>query len=217
MAAKKKKVLDFTMQPQEQFAWCWAAVGTSCALFYDPNSGWTQCKVASKSIVPAPGNCCGANASGFKCNLPWPLLNKDNQGSFVTTHIPSRFVEGAIPVQTLIEEINKGQLLAYRLEIKLDHEIDIIPGPEEKLIPGFWHFVVIAGYQFSGPVNDQNVTVYVHDPFSLEKGYSTMTYEVFQKNYQCHGGAISDLDNHPDQQTNCKITHTFFTSPILNA
>jgi hypothetical protein len=39
--------LDFTMQHQQQTNWCWAAVSTSVALFYDPVSTWTQCAVAS--------------------------------------------------------------------------------------------------------------------------------------------------------------------------
>lgn len=44
MATKKRKknVLKFSMQHQKEDAWCWAAVGTSCALFYAPDSGWHQ-------------------------------------------------------------------------------------------------------------------------------------------------------------------------------
>lgn len=220
MATKKKKktLLDFKMQAQLQPAWCWTAVGTSCALFYDPDSGWTQCKVASKSIVPSPGNCC-ANPSGLQCDVPGPLLNDNNQGSLATTHIPSRFEEGAIPVRRLIAELDQGRIVAYRLQITLQNEIDLTVGGNEVKMAQFFHFVVIAGYEFSGSADDKNVTVYVYDPFSLETGYSTMSYDVFQTAYKCHGGAVPDPTHEgaPDNETGCTITHSYFTSPIQSA
>jgi hypothetical protein len=58
--------LDFAMQHQQQTNWCWAAVATSVALFYDPASTWTQCTVANTELGRA--DCCGAGASGA-CNV----------------------------------------------------------------------------------------------------------------------------------------------------
>jgi hypothetical protein len=60
----------FSMQPQQQTNWCWAAVSTSVAEFYHPSSGWTQCSVAGAEL--ARTDCCGAGASG-PCNVPWYL------------------------------------------------------------------------------------------------------------------------------------------------
>jgi hypothetical protein len=214
----KKNVLNFTMQPQQQFAWCWAAVGTSCAHFYDPDSTWTQCKLASASIEPSPGNCCD-DPESLDCDKPWYLITPNNQGSFVTTHIPSSFVTGALPVDKLMTEIDQGRLVAFKLEITLEHALDFNIDGQEIKIPKFGHFVVIAGYEASmASPNDQNVMVYVHDPFSLDKGYSTMTYEVFQTNYKCHGGVVADANstNGIDSVTGCRVTHSFFTSPLQN-
>jgi len=220
MATKKikKNVLDFVMQSQQQFAWCWAAVGTSCAHFYDHHSTWTQCKVASASIEPSPGNCCD-KPSSLVCDKPWYLITSQKQGSFVTTHISSIIVMGALPVDKLMTEIDQGRLVAYRLEIKLEHVLDFNIDDQDISFQVFGHFVVIAGYESpaSSP-NDENVMVYVHDPFSLEKGYSIMAYEVFQTNYKCHGGTVADpkSTNGMDGITGCRVTHRFITSPLYN-
>ena len=58
--------LDFHMQYQQQTNWCWAAVATSVAHFYDPASSWTQCAVANGEL--GRDDCCGAGASG-PCNV----------------------------------------------------------------------------------------------------------------------------------------------------
>jgi hypothetical protein len=58
--------LDFAMQHQQQTNWCWAAVSTSVALFYDPASTWTQCAVANGELNR--NDCCGTGASG-PCNV----------------------------------------------------------------------------------------------------------------------------------------------------
>lgn len=58
--------LDFSMQHQQQTNWCWAAVSTSVALFYDPASTWTQCAVANGELGRT--DCCGTGASG-PCNV----------------------------------------------------------------------------------------------------------------------------------------------------
>src|SRR5204863_1759343 len=58
--------LDFSMQHQQQTNWCWAAVSTSVALFFNPSSGWTQCAVANGELNR--NDCCGAGASG-PCNV----------------------------------------------------------------------------------------------------------------------------------------------------
>ena len=58
--------LDFSMQHQQQTNWCWAAVSTSVALFYNPASTWTQCAVANGELNR--NDCCGAGAAGA-CNV----------------------------------------------------------------------------------------------------------------------------------------------------
>jgi hypothetical protein len=58
--------LSFQMQHQQQANWCWAAVSTSVALYYDPLSNWSQCTVANGEL--ARTDCCGAGAS-TSCNV----------------------------------------------------------------------------------------------------------------------------------------------------
>jgi hypothetical protein len=58
--------LAFTMQPQQQANWCWAAVSTSVSHYYDTGSAWTQCLVANDQL--GRNDCCGGGASG-PCNV----------------------------------------------------------------------------------------------------------------------------------------------------
>jgi hypothetical protein len=62
--------LRFTMQPQQQTQWCWAAVSVSVNLFYHPASGQTQCAVAN--VAMGQTTCC-QNGSTAQCNQPWFL------------------------------------------------------------------------------------------------------------------------------------------------
>jgi len=62
--------LGFTMQPQQQTQWCWAAVSVSVNLYYHPASGQTQCAVAN--VAMGQTTCC-ADGSTPQCNQPWFL------------------------------------------------------------------------------------------------------------------------------------------------
>jgi hypothetical protein len=59
--------LAFTIQPQQQTNWCWAAVSTSVSHFFSAASAWTQCLVANATLPRQ--DCCGAGAADpTKCN-----------------------------------------------------------------------------------------------------------------------------------------------------
>lgn len=58
--------LNFTMQHQQQNNWCWAAVSTSVALYFDPTTTWTQCTVANGEL--SRSDCCTTGAS-TSCNV----------------------------------------------------------------------------------------------------------------------------------------------------
>lgn len=55
--------LPFAMQTQQETNWCWAATTSSVSGFFDTNSQWTQCGVASSCLMsscctaPGPCNC----------------------------------------------------------------------------------------------------------------------------------------------------------------
>src|SRR5580700_3120108 len=60
--------LAFTIQPQQQTNWCWAAVSTSVSHFFSAASAWTQCLVANATL--SRQDCCGAGAADpKKCNI----------------------------------------------------------------------------------------------------------------------------------------------------
>ncbi len=65
-------VVEFDCQTQTESNWCWDATGVSLALFYDPTSGWTQCKFANLHLGQT--DCC-TNPSSSACNQgAWPNI-----------------------------------------------------------------------------------------------------------------------------------------------
>lgn len=67
-AAAASQKLAFSIQPQTQSNWCWAAVSTSVSHFYTTSSTWTQCTVANAALPRT--DCCSAPGN---CNQPWYL------------------------------------------------------------------------------------------------------------------------------------------------
>lgn len=63
----RSKVLGLVMQQQMGDFWCWAATASSVSKFYDHQSQWTQCDVASACLAQA---CC---ASPKPCDTPFVL------------------------------------------------------------------------------------------------------------------------------------------------
>ncbi|MCW5644782.1 MAG: C39 family peptidase [Rhodoferax sp.] len=70
------------MQAQQETNWCWAANTASVSLFFDQNSRWNQCSVATACLG---SSCCSAPGP---CNQPFvldvPLSQTNNlQGSAI--------------------------------------------------------------------------------------------------------------------------------------
>jgi Papain-like cysteine protease AvrRpt2 len=59
-------VLDFTVQPQLESNWCWAAVSTSIAHYYNNASTVTQCQVVNDQL--GRSDCC-QNPGSSHCNV----------------------------------------------------------------------------------------------------------------------------------------------------
>jgi len=82
-------VLAFTMQPQQQSNWCWAALTSSVSHFYNAASSWTQCGLANAELGQT--TCCAAGGTAA-CNRPWYVKRaltrtgnlRDDQGSTTT-------------------------------------------------------------------------------------------------------------------------------------
>src|SRR5580658_8749867 len=66
---EKMPNVPFSIEPQTESDWCWAAVAASINNFFDP-PGLTQCEVATDVLHLASGTCCG---SPEKCNTPETL------------------------------------------------------------------------------------------------------------------------------------------------
>lgn len=99
--------LNFQMQTQQQSNWCWAAVSTSVALYYDPASSWTQCSVADGELGRT--DCCGAGGAN-SCNVYGTL----NTALSRVGHLDR--VEGSVaPFQSVDNEVDAGRPLGIRV------------------------------------------------------------------------------------------------------
>ncbi|MDQ0966650.1 hypothetical protein QFZ20_002053 [Flavobacterium sp. W4I14] len=121
--------LNFSMQPQEQTQWCWAATSSSVSIFYQPTSSWKQCTVASKIIG---ATCCNAPSP---CNIP-NYLDKalSITGNFET-------ITQTLTFNQVEAEINSGKVIGTRVG----------------WYGGGGHFMVIYGCKTINGVNYYNI------------------------------------------------------------
>lgn len=182
---KKSVQLKFKVQDQQELLWCWSAVGTSVALFYDENSGWTQCKMASECLEPAPGNCCivsvdadGKNVRAVGCAEDWYLINGDkSKGSFVRAGIGENYVKGAISYEEVKKEVDAGHPIGFRMKIG-----------------AFYHFVLVCGYEET----EHEQFVAVEDSFYDDTTH--MLYTDFCTKYQHRGVVTYTFFSHPPKK-----------------
>ena len=138
--------LDFTMQHQQQTNWCWAAVSTSVALFYEPVSTWTQCAVANGEL--GRNDCCDAGAGG-PCNV-YGFLGS----SLARVGHLDQIVNSSSDFTDVQTEVNAGRPLCARTE----------------WAGGGAHFLAIIGYR----VLDEMVAV--DDPWYGKSDVSYATF-----------------------------------------
>jgi len=167
MPVNSHKFLDVTTQPQQQMAWCWAAVGTFCALYFDSKSGWTQCKIVNDCLTLTETDCCGKAAASPKCDKTFYLENSKEQGSFVLTKIANGYQDSCISYSDLIKNIDADLPIAFRIELS----------------PYFAHFIVVSGYDNTGGKE----FVKINDSFF---GDSEIPYSEFVSKYQ-HVGKVT--------------------------
>lgn len=128
--------LNFNMQAQQQTNWCWAAVATSVALFYNPSSTWTQCTLVNAELGET--TCC-SNGGSAACNKPW-YLDKALQR---VGQLDS-WSSGAMSFANVRAEIDNSRPLGVRIGWS----------------GGGGHFVVVDGY-----LNDASQQVAIEDPW----------------------------------------------------
>lgn len=140
--------LNVGMQTQQQTQWCWAAVATSVAGFYDASTTWTQCSVVNAELGQT--TCCTSGSSAA-CNKPWYLdLALTRVGHFDT------WSAGAMSFADVRAEIDAGRPLGVRIGWSGNGG----------------HFLVIEGYR-----NDANQQVAVDDPWygASDLTYATLS------------------------------------------
>jgi hypothetical protein len=161
----KRTVLPYHIEPQEQSAWCWAAVAASTVRYYDPgNKALTiQCKVADlcldkKVLPPHVDTCCGA---------PWDsnlLFELEKALDKVGTN--GGRVKSPMAFDDVVAAIDRG------------HPVAVGVTWQASLAR---HFAVIRGYC----VTDNRRFFAIADPWD----FGTMNYhdaDEFLKNYLGH-------------------------------
>ena len=118
--------ISFTMQPQQQTEWCWAAVSTSINLYFNPASGQTQCAVAN--VAMNQSTCC-QDGSSAQCNQPWFL----DQALQIVGNL-NAWSPGKAALATVKAEINGCRPFCLRIAWN----------------GGGGHFVTVYGYSWWG-------------------------------------------------------------------
>lgn len=122
-------VTGFTMETQSATQWCWAAVAASVARKYNPQTSWTQCRIASTFYGDQGVNlqCCGSDKAA--CNLPQAL----SQVFAVTGNLAGDAVNDTIGYDELCREIVADRPLCVRIGWPPDLEDG--------------HFVTVTGFR----------------------------------------------------------------------
>jgi hypothetical protein len=126
LAGAAGQLLAFTMHHQEQTNWCWAAVATSTAGFYESNTGGAQCELVNAELGLA--TCC-ASGSDADCNVAWYLEDALQH----VDHLRD-FSGNKATWDTVTAEIDAGRALGVRIAWE----------------GGGGHFVIVAGYDSNG-------------------------------------------------------------------
>ena len=158
VAAKEQSGrLAFRMQHQQHTNWCWAAVATSVAVFYNPKTKWTQCGVVNRKL--GMRSCCGKH--GRKCNKIGHL--QESLKLVGHGERPFPYIQGKVPFGRARAEIDAGRPVAVRTQWR---------GSE------IGHVLAIVGYHSGLEM------LAVDDP---TYGRSHVHYRVFCRDYRGSG------------------------------
>jgi hypothetical protein len=153
--------LRFVRAQQEQGNWCWAAVSFAVSRFFNPQTGWTQCKIATDELRKP---CC---ANAVACNEYWYL---DRALTRIGNYVD--FVSGRTTLQNLNQIINvEKRPLCIRIAWQ----------------NGGAHFVTITGIDPNGmlyvadPHYGDSRRAYSTFPNVYEGGGGTWTHCFFTK------------------------------------
>ena len=161
--------IDFKMQKQEHSDWCWSAVATSVDRYFDANSAWCQCRLASKMAkieklkVTTCGSCQKRKPIPEACNRPWYL----EKALKIVHRLRGKPRPGFLSFSQILKKIEAGRPIC----------VMVLWGKE-----AVGHYVVISGCT-KGRHGERWVDI--EDPYA---GSSTWLYEEFRSNYQYYQG-----------------------------
>ncbi|QRO01884.1 C39 family peptidase [Archangium violaceum] len=124
--------LPVTMQPQQRSNWCWAAVATTTARFYQPSQPWTQESLVGVVLGVKPDN---ASTLPAQYNVAWYLAEALTQ----TGHF-ERYQQGPLSYEDTCEQVARGAPL----------------GVQVQWAGGGTHFMLVTGYDAGDLVLVQN-------------------------------------------------------------
>jgi len=160
-------LMGVDLQMQQQFNWCWAAVGTSTTLFCDATNPLTQCDLAGAFLKQAPGFCCtGTNAAGPQCNQTAFLSQV-----LTATDTLASFAQATLPLQSIRAQINNAVPIAARIGWD----------------GGGGHFVMVTGIGPDDPRGDNFTLVEIEDPSQSYYGSHFVPYATLVRGYRGSG------------------------------
>lgn len=182
--ANEKNHLTFRVEKQLKDNWCWAAVSSSIANFYDGDSGWTQCRIANAHLGKTV--CCGSAAISAECDEPSRLHEALGViGIFVRMdRSPPEGSGPGLPFTAIQQEINANRIIATRVGWHGS---------------GGGHFQAIAGWRttisgkeyisITDPIYEEMEIVFSDfaSQFAL-KGYWNISYFTSPANVPSDGG-----------------------------
>jgi hypothetical protein len=120
-APPARRTLSFIVQHQLQTQWCWAAVTSSVAAYYQ-NTAWPQCRVVNDQLKQAM--CC-ASGSASACNQPFYL-----DSALGRAGVLANFTTGTLTLRQIMTEIDAGRPIGVRMQWS----------------GGGGHFITVRGY-----------------------------------------------------------------------
>jgi len=178
--ARGGAILTFSMEPQKQTNWCWAATSKSVDDYFLGSSTWTQCRIVNTTLSET--SCCGPAGGDLACNQPWYL---DRALKTVNAYRGMIGTDADIP--TVKSEISKDCPLGVRIGWR----------------GGGGHFVIVYGWSVT---SDGTIMLSVDDPIHRSttlpeakfrtkyRSNGRWTHSYFVTNPSASGGAIQSAD-----------------------
>jgi hypothetical protein len=156
-------IMSFSMQAQLQDDWCWAAVASSVAGFFDDGKiSWPQCMLVNELLKQT--TCCTDGAS-IACNQPWYLSQALEKTRNIVCHHA-----GAQPIESIREQISAANPIGVLIN----------------WTGGGSHFVAVTGVGPDEPSGAGKTMIAVENSMP-NYGFSYIAYESFPVAYGSSG------------------------------